>query len=166
MKTSELRSRLRRIRARGEEQAEEGGELNLVPYLDIVTNVIMFLLATTVFSVALGDIRVAAAAIDPAPGPRAPGLELTVSISERGFTLATARSVGPFIPKRGDAYDYDALAARLDELKRSPEAAAERRAVVNANPAIPYEVVVGTLDAVHGPRDSRFPDVSLSAGIN
>jgi biopolymer transport protein TolR len=165
MKLSKLRGRLRRIRAQGEEQAEEGGELNLVPYLDIVTNVIMFLLITTVFAAALGDIRVASAS-GPDVGPRSRGLELTVSISERGFTLATARSVGPFIPKRDGEYDYAALAARLDELKRSPEGRDERRAIVNANPGIPYEAVVGTLDACRGPREERFGEVSLSAGIN
>ncbi|HZS41944.1 MAG TPA: biopolymer transporter ExbD [Polyangia bacterium] len=165
MKISKLRSRLRRIRAQGEERAEEGGELNLVPYLDIVTNVIMFLLATTVFAAGLGDIRVASAAgfVDE---PQSRGLELTVSISERGFTIATAHSVGPFIAKRDGAYDYDALAARLDEIKRSPEGRSERRAVVNANPGIPYEVVVGVLDACRGTREERFGEVSLSAGIN
>src|SRR5260370_12027237 len=115
MKISKLRSRLRQIRARGEEQAEEGGELNLVPYLDIVTNVIMFLLATTVFTAALGDIRVASASgITDEPRPR--GLELTVSISARGFTLATSRSVGPFIAKRDGAYDYAELSPPLDEI--------------------------------------------------
>jgi len=53
-----LRTKLRKIREQAEELAEEGGELNLIPYLDIVTNVIMFLLATITFAAALGDINV------------------------------------------------------------------------------------------------------------
>ena len=58
MTPQRLRTKLRKIREHGEEMAEEGGELNLVPYLDIVTNVIMFMLATTTFAAALGDINV------------------------------------------------------------------------------------------------------------
>ena len=58
MTPQRLRTKLRKIREQGEEMAEEGGELNLVPYLDIVTNVIMFMLATTTFAAALGDINV------------------------------------------------------------------------------------------------------------
>lgn len=164
MKTSKLRSRLRKIREQGEERANEG-ELNLVPYLDIVTNVIMFLLATTVFVGALGDVRVAAA--DTCCGePRPRGLELTVSISPRGFTVATASSVEPIIPLRAGAYDYAALAARLADIKRSPAGRDERRAMVNADPGIPYEVLVGALDACRGPHEERFGDVLLSAGID
>lgn len=164
MKISRLRSRLRRLRAQAEERAEEGGELNLVPYLDIVTNVIMFLLATTVFAAAMGDVRVAAASVGDGPRPR--GLELTVSISERGFTVATARSVEALIAKRGGAYDYAALAARLAELKRSLAGLDERHAIVNADPAIPYEVVVGVIDACRGVHDEGFDEVQLSAGID
>ena len=58
MTPQRLRTKLRKIREHGEEMAEEGGELNLIPYLDIVTNVIMFMLATTTFAAALGDINV------------------------------------------------------------------------------------------------------------
>ncbi len=52
------RNKMRKLRELGEEMHEEGGELNLVPYLDIVTNVIMFMLATTTFAAALGDVNV------------------------------------------------------------------------------------------------------------
>ena len=58
MTPQRLRTKLRKIREHGEEMAEEGGELNLVPYLDIVTNVIMFMLATTTFAAAIGDVNV------------------------------------------------------------------------------------------------------------
>ena len=81
--------------------AEEGGELNLIPYLDIVTNVIMFMLATTTFAAALGDINVsspttgaAAPAADDQPPPEPKNdLNLTVSISDKGFTIAASGAV-------------------------------------------------------------------------
>src|SRR5438552_13115519 len=81
--------------------AEEGGELNLIPYLDIVTNVIMFMLATTTFAAALGDINVSSPTTSPPgvtvqqPPPDEPknDLNLTVSISDKGFTIAASGAV-------------------------------------------------------------------------
>src|SRR3954452_8570141 len=99
MTPQRLRNKMRKIREHGEEMAEEGGELNLIPYLDIVTNVIMFMLATTTFAAALGDINVSspttsnavAATTDP-PEPKNE-LNLTVSVSDKGFTIAAAGAV-------------------------------------------------------------------------
>src|SRR5947209_18451016 len=100
MTPQRLRTKLRKIRERGEEMAEEGGELNLVPYLDIVTNVIMFMLATTTFAAALGDINVSSPTTTPAgvtvsqpeDTPKN-DLNLTVSISDKGFTIAASGAV-------------------------------------------------------------------------
>src|SRR5437870_3087241 len=42
-----------------ENEEMEGGELNLVPYLDIVTNVMLFLLASVTSGLLLGNINTA-----------------------------------------------------------------------------------------------------------
>ena len=91
---------MRKIREQAEEMAEEGGELNLIPYLDIVTNVIMFMLATTTFAAALGDINVSSPTTastaqlqnQPPPEPKNE-LNLTVSVSDKGFTIAASGAV-------------------------------------------------------------------------
>jgi biopolymer transport protein TolR len=168
---------MRKIRQHGEEMAEEGGELNLVPYLDIVTNVIMFMLATTSFAAALGDINVSAPTTSTAvssptdtPPPKN-DLNLTVSISDKGFTIAASGAVLyqgfsfdgagnlvnppgnvlPTIPKKGDGtYDYELLAKKMIEIKGTPTAAGETKVIINANPNILYESVVATLDACRG----------------
>ena len=44
---------MRRMKEHAEEAEEENGELNLVPYLDIVTNIIIFLLASVAYNVEL-----------------------------------------------------------------------------------------------------------------
>src|SRR5438445_11430950 len=100
MTPQRLRNKLRKLREHGEEMAEEGGELNLIPYLDIVTNVIMFMLATTTFAAALGDINVSSPTATPpgvqvTPPPDAPknDLNLTVSVSDKGFTIAASGAV-------------------------------------------------------------------------
>jgi biopolymer transport protein ExbD len=178
MTPQRLRTKLRKIREHGEEMAEEGGELNLVPYLDIVTNVIMFMLATTTFAAALGDINVssptsasqAQLATQPPPEPKNE-LNLTVSISDKGFTVAASGAVLyagfsfdaagnlqqpagatlPTIPKKATGeYDYDLLAKKMQEIKNSPTAQTESKVFINANANITYEVVIGVLDACRG----------------
>jgi biopolymer transport protein TolR len=176
MTPQRLRNKMRKIRAHGESMLEEGGELNLVPYLDIVTNVIMFMLATTSFAAALGDINVSApttstAVANPtdAPPPKN-DLNLTVSISDKGFIIAASGAVLykgfsfdpagnlvqvgtdlPTIPKKADGtYDYELLANKMKEIKATPTAAGETKVIINANPNIIYEAVVSTLDACRG----------------
>ena len=208
MTPQRLRTKLRKIREQAEEMAEEGGELNLIPYLDIVTNVIMFLLATITFAAALGDINVSSPTTasqaqlqnQPPPEPKQ-DLNLTVSVSDKGFTIAASGAVLysgfsidaagnlqqpagatlPTIPKKGNDFDYDALARAMAQIKSSPTAKTETRVIVNANPEIVYDVVVQVLDACRGKTMpvpdpdhpgkmmegyERFGDVLLSAGLN
>jgi biopolymer transport protein ExbD len=209
MTPQRLRTKMRKIREMGEEMAEEGGELNLIPYLDIVTNVLMFLLATVTFAAALGDINVTspttsnAVSVAQTP-PEQPknDLNLTVSISDKGFTIAASGAVLyqgfsldgagnlvqppgnvlPTVPKKASGeFDYDLLAKKMLEIKRSPSASGETKVIVNANPDILYDTVVQVLDACRGkaivhtdPNDPKktqesyqgFSDVLLSAGVN
>ena len=177
MTPQRLRTKLRKIREQADEMAEEGGELNLVPYLDIVTNVIMFLLATITFAAALGDINVSSPTTasqaqlqnQPPPEPKNE-LNLTVSVSDKGFTIAASGAVLysgfsidaagnlqqpagatlPTIPKKGNDFDYDALSRAMAQIKSSPTAKNETKVIVNANPEIVYDVIVQVLDACRG----------------
>ena len=56
MTRGQVRAAMRRMRDHNEEIEEETGEINLVPYMDIVTNIIIFLLASVVNQVALGNV--------------------------------------------------------------------------------------------------------------
>ena len=91
-----LRAELSKVRESGEEMSDESGELNLVPFLDIIMNIIIFLLATVTFQAALANINITlptAAMASSAPATPKPELNLTVSISERGYTIATSGAV-------------------------------------------------------------------------
>lgn len=179
---SRLRARMRRMRDEYEEAAEESGELNLVPYLDIVSNIVMFLLATITMSAQLANVNVSAPAYGTAevaaPTPERPPLNLTLQVSEAGFTIAGSGAVMknpktgevPTIP-RGEAgkaegpYPYAALTGLVASIKAQWKD--ETRVVFVANPDVPYEIVVKTLDAVRqdGSGKLLFPDVVFSPGL-
>ncbi len=57
MTRRQVRARMRRMKEKYEEAEEETGEINLVPYMDIVTNIIIFLLASVVNQVPLGTVN-------------------------------------------------------------------------------------------------------------
>ena len=97
MTRSQVRAACRRMRDHVEEIEDEAGELNLVPYMDIVTNIIIFLLASVVNQVALGNINVTVPTISSGSGssadqppPEKPPLNLTISVGATGFTVAAS----------------------------------------------------------------------------
>jgi biopolymer transport protein TolR len=175
MTRSQVRAAMRRMRDHVEEIEEEAGELNLVPYMDIVTNIIIFLLASVVNQVALGNINVSVPTIasgggssEDQPPPEKPPLNLTVSVGASGFTVAASGGVLPIIPKQPNGqYDYKALTVKLKEIKSNPDNASETKANFNADANIPYDIVVATLDAMRQDADGKilFPDVAFAAGI-
>ncbi len=167
---------MRRMRDHVEELEEEAGELNLVPYMDIVTNIIIFLLASVVNQVALGNINVSVPSISQGggasenePPPEKPPLNLTVTVGAGGFVIAASGGVLPVIPKLPNGqYDYPSLTSKLKEIKSNPDNAQETKANFNADANIPYDIVVATLDAMRQDEATGkilFPDVAFAAGI-
>lgn len=179
--SSRARAKLRRERERLEEEAEESGEINLVPYLDIVTNILMFLLVTISTMVVVGNIEIATPqrstngpGTDPDPEEQPP-LNLTVAITGKGFIVAGSGGVLfeddipnklPTIPKlSGDRYNYEALQKLLVKIKK--QYPAEKQVILAANPDIQYEIVIGAMDVLRvGPEDELlFPSVLFSTGF-
>ena len=181
MTTRQARARFRRELAKAEEAEDEGGEINLVPFLDIVVNVIMFLLATITQVVAMGNINVSspgyaeavpAAAAEPPAASDEPKLNLNVTVSDTGFIIAGSGGVLyenavpgrlPTIPKRGREYDFARLAEMMVQLKaRYPE---ESVAILGANAGIPYQTVVRTMDAVRERPGKRCTQACRDRGM-
>jgi len=169
----------RKLRIR---EREEGGELNIVPYLDILMNLIMFMLLSITGLSAFGILNVNAPNYG---GPSAqveegdkPKLLLTVLISKKGFYVAATGGVlgqqqaanpaeaPPSIPKKGDgSYDFTALTESMVNVKK--EFPTESKVIVGAEGDISYEVLVQTMDAIRETpgRDRKllFTDVTLGA---
>src|SRR5262245_12910504 len=172
-------------RRRGNEAIEEAiGELNLVPYLDVMVNLIMFLLLTTAavsnFGLITLDLQAFSKGNPTPPTAEDTGLNLTVAILNDGFTVAGrtgvlpgAGSSGPTIGKTGptadEGYDFKALRDLLTRVGK--EFPTEKRAILFAKPDTPYLVVVRTLDAMREGTDSscqivrRKPNKAEEAGL-
>lgn len=161
---------------------DEVGELNIVPYLDILMNLIMFMLLSITGLSAFGILNVnapnyggaAASVTDQADQPK---LLLSVLIQKKGFYVAgtgavlgqqTAGAQGaggaePTIPRRPDGtYDFNALTAQMMSIKK--DFPGETKVIVGAEGDTPYETLVQTMDSVReGPqRQLLFPDVTLA----
>jgi biopolymer transport protein ExbD len=164
---------------------EKTGELNIVPYLDIMVNLTMFMLVSMTSVIQFGILNVAAPTYGPAQTvqqqqqdpKKKPDLLLSVAISTKGFFLAgaggvlgqptdpkaDAKTAPPTIPLLPDGkYDYLQLTRKMVDIKNSfPE---ESKVIVMADQTVPYEVLVATMDAIRedGPR-RLFYDVVLGA---
>jgi len=165
---------MRRMKDHNEELEDEVGEINLVPYMDIVTNIIIFLLASVVNQVALGNVNVSVPTLASGGGassdetPEKPPLNLTVSVGSTGFTIAASGGVLPVIPKLPNGqYDYALLTTKLVEIKSAPDNVSETKVNFNADANTSYDIVVATLDAMRQDQAGKvlFPDVAFSAGI-
>src|SRR5436190_19894067 len=83
-------------------EEDELGELNIVPYLDIVTNLVMFMLLSMVGLISLGVLDVGTPKIgepDSAqvavPTKEEQPFNLTVGVTDKGFYIAGAGGVLP-----------------------------------------------------------------------
>jgi biopolymer transport protein TolR len=163
---------MRRLKTEHDELEDETNEINLVPYMDIVTNIIIFLLASVIQQVPMGNINVSSPTLGSGPAvesdtPETPPLNLTVTVAANGFIVAGSGAVIPPVPKLDNGqYDFEGLTNKLAEIKKEI-AGTETKATFNADSHIPYELVVKTLDAMREDKAGKplFPDVVFAAGI-
>ncbi len=174
--SAQQRSKIRRLSAPKELAVdEEGGELNIVPFLDIIMNVLMFVLATvSVTFTATIDTFPPRAGGSGRPTPNKPALGFTVFISGDGFGLkASGGNVAPgcngtgtglAVPRKNGDYDYASLLLCAEKLKHaSDDFKEETQVIITASPNVPYQVVVSTMDAVRAAENGEalFPDVNF-----
>jgi biopolymer transport protein ExbD len=164
----------------------EFGELNIVPYLDILMNLIIFMLLSMTGLALFGILNVNApnygGAEVAAPDANAPKLLLSVLISEKGFFVAGTGAVlgqqaegqapssstegAPTIPRKSDgSLDFAALNAKMIEVKAAFPS--ETKVIIGAEGNIPYESLIQTMDAIRETfgkeRKLLFSDVTLAA---
>lgn len=148
----------------------EGGELNVVPYLDVLMNLIVFMLLSVAGLSTLGVVpatALGAARTGPDSAPATP----RCAITPVGFSVWAAGATGDEdaalaateIPLTADGrYDYPALSRALSALQASNGGGS--RLVLAPAPRTPLEIVVATMDAARETPEHRrlFPEVTLA----
>jgi len=168
----------RRTKYHDPDPSELAGELNIIPFLDVVVNLIMFLLATSEAGLAIVQIEAQLPQLGGGGGgkPKEPGLNLNVTLTEGGVIVTgsggklapgcTDVSTGRVmtVPKKGADYDWAALTACAVKIKAGYPT--EKDVIVGADPTIHYEYIVAAMDALRS-KDQKelFPKVLLSAGV-
>jgi biopolymer transport protein TolR len=170
----------RRSKYHEPDPSELSSELNIIPFLDIVVNLIMFLLATS--EAVLAIIQIEAQLPQLSGGGKGqnkePGLNLNVTVTEAGIIVtgsggklapgcqdtATGRVIT--VAKKGADYDWPGLTDCVTKIKAVPQFSDENEVIIGADPMIQYEHVVAAMDAVRGTdKNELFPQVLLSAGV-
>jgi biopolymer transport protein TolR len=132
--------------------------MNLVPFIDLLSCCLSFLLITAVWT-QLARIPVAppagSTADDPPREPRS-GPTLTLLIDDHGFTFLRSDGESQAIPQRDAAYDFGALA----ELLRRTRAALPDCSdiTVRATDGVHYRTLIETMDVVA----PSFPEIAVA----
>ena len=138
-------------------QKPVNAELNLVPYIDLLTCMVAFLLITAVWT-QLASLSVS----QKGPGADTdmvhhdPAEDVAVVVHDDGFNLIVGHDQKP-LPKRvGGDLDYPALTTELRAVKvRYPD---KKDVKVMSYDGVPYDTLVRTMDASI---NAGFPDLSL-----
>ena len=157
--TAAQRGKIRRLsQPRELAPDEEGGELNIVPFLDIIVNILIFVLATVAvtFTSSIETTPPSGKGSGVRSEIQSEALNLTVFIVNDGFSLkASGGNIAPgcsgpgpgiAIPKASGRYDYRSLSECAARLKASFQE--EDQAYITANPSTEYQVIIAVIDAL------------------
>lgn len=145
---------------------EAQGELSIVPFLDVIVNLMIFVLATIAITFTASIETRAPSANGIGIPDRGPNVTILVvregfAIKASGGNVATgceAEGSGLAVPTRNGQYDFAALTACARKLKLiSPEIAESSQVFVTANSNVDYQTIISVVDAVQ----PSFPDVSF-----
>jgi biopolymer transport protein TolR len=160
--------------------SEAQGELNIVPLLDVIMNLIVFMMATMATVFAFMMIQTEMPTLRSGIGSRSQiqqnTLNLNVTITAEGAIVTGSgaklaigcESVGEgrviTVPLKDGEYDWPGLTECLAKVKdRFPD---EDQVIISADPLIHYEHVVAAMDACRAKETTDlFPNVILSAGV-
>jgi biopolymer transport protein ExbD len=137
-------------------------ELNLVPFIDLLTCLICFLLMAAVW-VQIGKISVTQSGTG-APTEQTPEqrqkLNLVVAITPQGYLVTGNGTTIADILKKDNEYDKKTLGTKLKEIHgQFPD---KNDIVVMSEDSITYQVLVDTMDVCLA---NEFPNISVSGTI-
>ncbi|HEX9136951.1 MAG TPA: biopolymer transporter ExbD [Nitrospirota bacterium] len=121
--------------------------LNLIPMMDILTVLVIFLLITAVFThITIMELNVPTHTGESAVN--LPNFSIEVIVRKAGLEIANGSSVEAAIPKKDNKYDLEMLSKMLTRLKAQyPE---KNDATVLIEPDIQYDYLIQIMDAMRG----------------
>lgn len=139
-------------------------DLNLVPYIDLLTCMVSFLLITAVWT-QLARLQASQKGQGQAGEETPPEMQvkIVVMVNQEGFNLVVGQDQTPIPKKTPEQYDFERLA---NELKKAKEGHPDKNdAQVASEDTIKFDILVKAMDTAL----ARFPDISLidsgAAGI-
>jgi biopolymer transport protein ExbD len=139
-------------------------DLNLVPYIDLLTCMVAFLLITAVWT-QLARLSAQQKGQGQAGEETPPEKQekIVIVVNQEGFNLVVGTDQTP-IPKKGTDYDFETLGTQL---KKAKETHADKNDVqVASEDKIIFDILIRTMDTA---LTARFADISLidtgAAGI-
>ena len=164
----------RRSAAAAEAFEEEESEINLTPYLDIITTLVIFLIFSfqVIIEFRLINVFVPEAvgggAGAGAPPDSVPPVEAFVFVSDEGYRIAASNGVSIAVPKQGAAFDTKKLREELTTFKAgvlSSGGIIGDNLTMTAAAEIPYDTVIEAMDAIRFDAKNKtlFPAVVLGA---
>ena len=154
---------------RGSRRNVDTAELNITAFMNLMVILVPFLLITAVFSrLAILELNLPGSSTEPA-NPQELVFQLEVIVREGRIEVGD-RNIGALgiYPNTADGYDYEALSAKLSEIKQSYPEKTEAAILLESN--IAYDTLVQVMDRVRiqekieGQRILRsdlFPDISI-----
>ena len=160
---------------------ESAEEINLVPYMDVMMNLVIFMMVATAIAAPLGIISIFPPPSSAGQGKSAkndmePTIPFTVAITEKGYMLkgdpdlgiAEGGAIPALIPKTQDGkFDFDTL--NMHAVTAKDKKPAESQVIITSDGNVTYEVLVKTMDALRNKKDKMdqvlFDVVQLSPGI-
>jgi biopolymer transport protein ExbD len=156
-----------------ENLAEVGQEINLIPYLDMMTMLVMFMLVTITSFLSFTVLNASIPQLAPDAGQAAQQMKteqllLMVRVTKTGYLVDPNVQGGGAIPrqeilKKEKEFDFTVLKEFAANLKaRFP---GESRVLIISEPAVVYDDIIRTMDALREKQpgsEDLFPDVTLS----
>jgi biopolymer transport protein TolR len=144
--------------AKGKKKALDA-ELNLVPFIDLLSCCISFLLITAVWT-QISGLNVASSGGPPDQQKEQQTIDIKLSMTDKGYALQMAGAIID-IPKtagkEGPAYDRKTLVDKLKTLKASlPD---QQAITVQPQDDVAYEDLVATVDTCVG---NQLRDVTVA----
>jgi len=139
----------------GDRKKRLDAELNLVPYIDLLTCMVAFLLITAVWTQLARlkiDQRGQGTSEESEPTDKR---QIAVVVHDDGFNVIVGDDQKP-LPRKAGALDYATLAVELTAVKRAYPDRTDIK-VISAD-GILFDSIVRTMDAT---MSAGFPDVSL-----